>query len=110
MATEQQHTPGPWVYEEPAGLYRDPTAYVVRTTQGWQSSVAQVVPEGTAEANARLIAAAPDLLAFAGSVVRVLDGHEGDAGDGIACRLCKLTNEAKGILAKALGESNRVDG
>lgn len=51
-------TPGPWHYQENSDAYthivRGPTNYIVH--QGPQHT------DGVAEANARLIAAAPDLL------------------------------------------------
>jgi hypothetical protein len=53
MTTKKaQHTPGPWV-KLPGDL----------TVGARGCTVAEVIPQNTAEANASLIAAAPDLLA-----------------------------------------------
>ena len=57
------YTPGPWA------IYRDSFLYGVRrSVDGWSQSICRVDwkiqgnPDGESQANARLIAAAPDLL------------------------------------------------
>lgn len=61
---ESKHTPGPWHVEEPFG---EPGTYIAVTFPGFSPGlVCRMIdqartPEG--KANARLIAAAPDLLA-----------------------------------------------
>ena len=51
------HTPGPWTYESSTRTIRSqPTNYWLATMDSWDGAVNN-------EANARLIAAAPDLLA-----------------------------------------------
>jgi hypothetical protein len=58
---ETKHTPGPWIYSGPAssevygyrGHYQDTPQTVAKVSGYW---------DGEAEANARLIAAAPELL------------------------------------------------
>jgi hypothetical protein len=59
--SEQKFTPGPWRYELTDSMEDDEDAFVVMSDE---CDIAEVVSPGdTAEANARLIAAAPDLLA-----------------------------------------------
>ena len=55
------HTPGEWLYQEESDAY----THIVRDSDG--KFIAQLPQDtsGVAEANARLIAAAPDLLAIA---------------------------------------------
>ena len=73
---EAQHTPGPWMVD--GDLVRDPDEYVI--AQAW----AYYAPgrEGQQDANARLIAAAPDLLAALVSASALF------CDDGEACRFC----------------------
>ncbi len=65
-----KHTPGPWYYQENSDTYthivRGPDAYFVH--QGPQHT------EGIAEANARLIAAAPELLEACNDALNTLIG------------------------------------
>lgn len=52
----KQHTPGPWKYEASTKTVRSiPSNYWIATMDSWEGAVNH-------EANARLIAAAPDLL------------------------------------------------
>ena len=56
------HTPGPWIFENDTS-YRKRGQIVVRDTNGAIDSVAWIRSgRKSSEANARLIAAAPDLL------------------------------------------------
>lgn len=66
---KQKHTPGPWVQQPSAGKFGE-SEFVVRheTADGLASHVASMSPMwicdehgGSVEANARLIAAAPEL-------------------------------------------------
>lgn len=96
-----KHTPGPWV---------------LRTRERWGPTVrvgdlyvwlAGIVPSserpGEHEANARLIAAAPDLLA---SLKEMLDKGEGCAACGFGAPGCGCRYErARAAIAKAEGES-----
>ena len=68
------HTPGPWTHYE----HSTANIRIVGTTltNAQQHAVAHLCPTGRAEldlANARLIAAAPDLLAALNDAVRQLD-------------------------------------
>ena len=59
MAKEATHTPGPWAYQENADDY----THIVRTPgERFLCQLSQDA-SGTAKANARLIAAAPSMLA-----------------------------------------------
>lgn len=63
--SETKHTPGPWEWDEPSNWYGTAARVMVREPYG---KIAQVQlsgwkPRSMAIANARLIAAAPDLLA-----------------------------------------------
>jgi hypothetical protein len=107
-----QHTPGPWIVRQwglPAGQM---TVEVVRG--GLRSKVAILHPshiceehDGNIQANARLIAAAPDLLAALKECI---------TDDGARClaygadtptlrrRLAAINSVARAALAKAQGE------
>ena len=90
-----KHTPGPWQTME---VGDDIVRLAVADESGL--SVLTVVTDGDAqfaavysEADARLIAAAPELLEFARSVVR----YAGSAGDDY------LADKAREVIAKAIG-------
>lgn len=106
-----KHTPGPWTIDE---VFQEPSRYTKywvahlnlgpqRTEGPWPDATATVAPclglagqpvsREIIEANARLIAAAPDLLHVAEMVVR------GDAADGA------LYGFAKAALDKAKGKT-----
>ena len=84
MITQQaQHTTGPWdirVLEHPSRLRQNMVAAVV---ENHANKIASVWwhPLGEAEANARLIAAAPELLALCEQAVRLFGGHSGSETD-----------------------------
>jgi len=85
------YTPGPWCSEFKAG------AFVIRGTQATLNvSIAQVVYWSSEDsANARLIAAAPDLLA---ALKAVVENHCGN--DKLFCSTC---TPARDVIAKAEG-------
>lgn len=58
MSEKSSHTPGPWHYQEGADAY----AHIVRAHGNYFLCQLAQDTSGTAEANARLIAAAPELL------------------------------------------------
>jgi hypothetical protein len=62
--TITQHTPGPWSRGKYKNIVVDPRGYVVGVTpyQGYGYTVGQHATPEAAHANARLIAAAPQLL------------------------------------------------
>jgi hypothetical protein len=98
-----QHTPGPWIVPHFA---RDEVkcncGYVFSEFQHGMGSICDVnhgaedEPVEIAKANARLIAAAPDLLRVAELLVDWLDEEEG------AHRLCDVARTA---IAKATGSA-----
>lgn len=82
-----KHTPGPWNYGQES---IDPEWWIVTIKGGL--IVANVNARAHQEANARLIAAAPDLLRVAELLVSWLDEDEG------AHKLC---DTARAAIAKA---------
>jgi hypothetical protein len=98
---ENRHTPGPWRAEGPdwIGDYN-----VIPPGDGF--AVAAVVvnrrPAPEVAANARLIAAAPDLLDLAEQIVELTDGtfHEGDR----LRNLERMGREAREAIARIKGD------
>ena len=94
--SETKHTPGPWRTDAHNGFpldIEDPGEYMI----------AKATPCAKAEANARLIAAAPDLLAALESIASMYD-YEAACGD-LASRLYEATCLARAAIAKATGET-----
>jgi hypothetical protein len=112
--SKQQHTPGPWSVN---GFYIDlDVATRIATVSNWRMSGADAFAE--ASANARLIAAAPELLealeALAISAPSACCGdfnhkkgdfHEGDEKCPPLDRYEKACLLARAAIAKARGES-----
>jgi hypothetical protein len=90
------HTPGPWLYQEGADAY----THIVRASGNrFLCQLAQDT-SGVAEANARLIAAAPELLAaLEWALDRLLDAKNVCYG-GVTI---EEINERRVIIAKAIG-------
>ena len=94
----RQHTPGPWNYAGPSDIGRDtysiyghgPLAYTAGPSDYGDA----------AEANARLIAAAPDLLEW--------EGYDHEAGyypdEDTEQRANEVWNDAKAAIDKATGQ------
>lgn len=89
-----KHTPGPWRLDSIKDAYRD-----VSSANGEWIGLARVPVQFTdekdcaeGEANARLIAAAPELL----QAVKDLSRHQAIQGTHYAARLEKLVKEAEG--------------
>lgn len=98
-----KHTPGPWMYAGAGAIKRDYTA--IGCTDGetiasaWgHSNSGFFVSEKEKEANARLIAAAPELLEQLQEMVRLAE-HEGWEG----------FEKARAAIAKATGASHVHD-
>lgn len=108
MTEAVKHTPGPWRVEEGTTLIWGDCNPDDTTTYGMGYPIAEcrMTPSASwargpkkyeeAEANTRLIAAAPDLLRAAELIVDWLDEEEG------AHRLCDV---ARAAIAKAEGRS-----
>ena len=106
---KQQHTPGPWAYIVPDGyVVRHPQIYsdfgpVANATWLGENKLDQL------KANARLIAAAPDLLealeelyAVRANWIRTAD-HSGDDDENAA--MWVEMHKARAAIARATGES-----
>lgn len=59
MSTNSRHTPGPWTVDEPHQIWSEKAREYVAITQVEDF---ETLPRDQVEANARLIAAAPELL------------------------------------------------
>jgi len=137
MTTQAQHTPGPWKFEEFSGgekqaeevrqvLGREPTRMLTNEGYAFVSTdggvVATIAPQRqdlkkrdlcTEEdqersANARLIAAAPDLLAACDAGLDALARHINEAdGKPVCLHVRQAYNILDAALAKARGEGLR---
>lgn len=87
------HTPGPWL------VLRDPeVGGPLVATEDVAIADVMEMEGGMSEANARLIAAAPDLLA----ALKAMFADACDCGPDVHCRACELGLRA---IAKAEGQS-----
>lgn len=98
-----EHTPGPWFVNHG----RSGASYGVGQGNGgaivvvWRGIARPKSSNGAA--NARLIAAAPDLLAAAIELVAASDAYEGDPDDDERCR--RAIDGLRAAIAKATGEA-----
>lgn len=94
-----KHTPGPWFATQDNG-----PSWTIRLDK--RATVASIsgasLHIGNTEANARLIAAAPDLLAFAAEYVAEIEEQAVASGDDVSC-FSPLYNVARAAIAKAEG-------
>ena len=102
-----KHTPGPWAIEQdgPWTLVR---GYDVELQSEDYPGPLVCTPadNGSTQANARLIAAAPDLLAALLEISRCCDERASFDGDPAMKRWCAATSEvARAAIAKAEGAS-----
>lgn len=96
--SKQQHTPGPWkrrknVVSGPFGV----TVVQCMDNGTWGEKGCHSITKIEAEANARLIATAPELLEALESIIA-----SADAGN--AAILNRLLDQARAAIAKAKGE------
>lgn len=93
-----KHTPGPWVWDEDGAALRAPGKRIVlRDGEGiWNLWNNPSLKGGMGEANARLIAAAPDLLEALQRVLRHIPAEAGGAS------LSDDVHRAQKAIAKAI--------
>ena len=104
-----KHTPGPWAVEDPMDhcltIVANPEAPVYDwkwiATCDWPDEDNQLVTAREVKANARLIAAAPDLLEALEEFSREYDGFEDGNGDP-----CPVLAKARAAIARARGEQD----
>ena len=104
--SETKHTPGPWETDR-NNVHLTQIATIHQCLNNdwvevWSPN-ALGASEEEMEANARLIAAAPDLLAALESIASMYD-YEAACGD-LASRLYEATCLARAAIAKATGET-----
>ena len=95
--TQGKHTPGPWVQSGDAcivGQDRKDVAYLTRNT----------MPNPELRANARLIAAAPDMLEACQIISDCANSAKGMTAAQVRIALDMAANTARAAIAKATGE------
>ena len=93
---ETKHTPGPWFMETWSKFNGEQVTQVSAFSEYGNRTMQAIVNSGNSEANARLIAAAPDLLEALKEIVSAADGdgwNQLDAG----------LRKARAAIAKATG-------
>jgi len=95
-----KHTPGPWMIGERVKTARLDNALMIRPADHCNYEYGATAIIGTSEANARLIAAAPDLLDALQSMVDAYQTHFDVMP--VAWQTCD--NIARAAIAKATGE------
>ncbi|MGN6312888.1 MAG: hypothetical protein ACTHMO_03900 [Rhodanobacteraceae bacterium] len=107
-AQTQQHTPGPWITDRPYIRSHGGNATVCEVKDGWYNRSGPQYSQEEIQANARLIAAAPELLEalqalepFLSTQSQMLDSaslNEGRASDFDVASM-----KARATIAKATG-------
>ena len=109
--SDKKHTPGPWEVRADPSHYDSFTTVVAGSGEQRKGMLREMIVEiggwagiETAEANARLIAAAPDLLAACQRLVTLIDESDqwSDVVSGTA--MGEIVNEARTAVAKAEGK------
>lgn len=103
-----KHTPGPWIYEPESQDYRN-APYMVWTSKGpGYGTIAETNPTGLLPtspdeqaANARLIAAAPDLLAACQEALTAIDEAYQATGHVKIAKTSKQRLRIEAAIAKA---------
>ena len=104
-----KHTPGPWILDITPAVA--PCCFIIRAkseTCGALVPVATIHNSTRTEANARLIAAAPDLLAALEQVIETIDALKqlgADLGRGEHGDTDEVWNAASAAIAKAKGDA-----
>lgn len=98
MTHNTNHTPGPWHL----GVRPGPMVY---GSKGQQIAdlLADLLPPGENQANARLIAAAPDMLQILQRILRAHESGNNGAFMGEAVLCDAFAMEARAAIAKATG-------
>jgi hypothetical protein len=99
-----KHTPGPWKYAL-AVVNNAPNIYVVTTGKWGAANIAQC-SEDSGEANARLIAAAPDLLAALDALYSYCHGNVPFFGDAEDREQRAVVDQVEAAIARAKGETS----
>ena len=101
----QSHTPGPWEVDDESIYAKnsDGSWQQVAELPGWRTNKGEVMSD-TDRANARLIAAAPDLLAACHALMRAEPMQEGKRGGEIMGQISLAIDAARAAIAKAKGE------
>jgi hypothetical protein len=97
--TETKHTPGPWEIGDHMQIWSDHC----------DGPLAETIPNakpGVNESNARLIAAAPELLAACEGVLGVLNHGTPTKEDGTPNTHWKHIDIIRAVIAKATGEES----
>lgn len=108
--TKLAHTPGPWAAKMPTEQWSD---HAVTDKLHLVLATVHDFAGQPAEANARLMAAAPQLLETLEITLASLEGHHEALGhdwEGVGdrrnrCDTCKEIGQARAAIAKAKGES-----
>ena len=96
MTTTHTHTGGPWrvgKHDETLGIYDMAENYRLATIEEWRGE-----HEGESEANARLIAAAPDMLDALREMLSMFGDHEQYDDDS-----AQVIAQTRQVIAKAEG-------
>jgi hypothetical protein len=100
------HTPGPWAVEQPSGnegeaeVISTPTRTVGWTASTWDDDEGEDVVTAEDKANARLIAAAPELLDAARIALAMMGGDDDGPDDD---DMFDVWQKVRAAIAKAEG-------
>ena len=98
--SEVKHTPGPWQWTQ----HFDPTISIYKDGFGTLARLYDSAA-GTGKANARLIAAAPDLLEALKTLVPMLDEWHKEHPDCVGDKEPHAIKAARAAIAKATGKT-----
>lgn len=93
--TDSKHTPGPWTYEKSSVVFN-----TFPHTIGFHDGSGGCLDQNWSEADARLMAAAPELLEVARDVLKLF-AYQGEDSSGLADL---VEAKARAVIAKAEGK------
>ena len=103
-----KHTPGPWMVDAMGNVWASNTKVCDMAERPIQDSAYRAKELGEHEANARLIAAAPDLLEALKDMTPPMPPPDAKCHFGLVpqseCAYCKRIAKAHAAIAKATGE------